>query len=251
MASPDIPSHILVFAHMIFFFFKWRCTFWSGIFSACQHLEHHSFKKVHMEVNVSVHVFTQWHWHDYEELIIAAWLLQTTHCLTWATSLGLEFAPLTSLPVPLPDLGEEKKSCFTLSGIWNPDFIESEVRETLRNERKGFFGFPILIPVYEPLENVTLFLFLHESFSWAESELLCCCCALKGEREGFKMEGVGFVRDRRAIHWALASNLQRFTYFNREVSRFVISLDTVLVVKPETPRRPYGAWVFKVARMRK
>ncbi|KAK2858105.1 hypothetical protein Q7C36_006024 [Tachysurus vachellii] len=32
----------------------------------------------------------------------------TTHCLTWATSLGLEFAPLTSLPVPLPDLGKKK-----------------------------------------------------------------------------------------------------------------------------------------------
>lgn len=60
----------------------------------------------------------------------------------------------------------EKKSCFTLSGIWNPDFIESEVREALRTEPKSCFVVSlVLLCISGALGNVTWFLSLHESFS--------------------------------------------------------------------------------------
>lgn len=158
-----------------------------------------------MEVKVSVHVFAQWHWHACEELIIAAWLLQTTHCLTWATSLGLEFAPLTSLPVPLPDLGKkkgkkkkEKKKLFHFKWDLKPRFHRKRgKRNTAIWTDIVLVCFPNLIVYFWCFEECHLVSFSAWIVLVFELNRNRCVVAVRGEREkgererGLKMEGVG------------------------------------------------------------
>lgn len=61
------------------------------------------------------------------------------------------------------------------------------------------------------------------------------------------MEGVGFARDRRAFFFSSCLKTPPFYPFQQGSVAFVcvISLDTALVLKPETPRRPYGVLLLK------
>lgn len=70
-------------------------------------------------------------------------------------------------------------------------------------------------------ECFTLFLSLHESFSRAESEPLCRGALRKGEREGLKMEGVGFARDRGGHSFRSCLKTAAFIHVSLGKCRFI------------------------------